>query len=69
MDKSKMNASGCADPTAYEAMNHITYEEKLKRDEEANHLIKEAKALIRSRGFDVIGRIGIKDKATGKEYR
>lgn len=69
MDKNRLNGSGCVDSTAYEAIGNITREEKQKRDDAANGLIRDVKALIRDRGFDVIGRIGIKDKATGKEYK
>lgn len=69
MDKNRYNASGYIDLTAYSALGNITREEKKKRDDDASALIKEVKALIRSRGFDVIGRIGIKDTVTGKEYK
>lgn len=69
MDKNRLNGSGYVDNTAYEAIGNMTREEKQKRDDAANILIRDVKALIRGRGFDVIGRIGIKDKATGKEYK
>ena len=69
MDRDRMNGSGCIDNTAFEAVSHVTREEKLRRDEAAHALIKEAKALIRSKDFDVIGRIAIRGRHTGKEYR
>lgn len=69
MDKSRLNGSGYVDNTAYNAIENITREERQKRDDAASELIEDVKALIRGRGFDVIGRIGIKDGVTGKEYR
>ncbi len=69
MDEIRLNGSGYIDNTAYYAICNITREEQKKRDDAASALIKDVKALIRVRGFDVIGRIGIKDGATGKEYR
>lgn len=69
MDRDRMNGSGCIDNTAFEAVSHVTHEEKLRRDNAAHEVIKETKALIRGRGFDVIGRIAIRDRHTGKEYR
>lgn len=69
MDKNRLNGSGYVDDTAYKAIGNITREQKQRRDDAANELIHDVKSLIRERGFDVIGRIGIKDKMTGKEYR
>ncbi len=69
MDRNRLNGSGYIDNTAYNAIGNITREERQKRDDAASALIKDVKALIRGRGFDVIGRIGIKDGMTGKEYR
>lgn len=69
MDKSRLNGSGYIDNTAYQALGNIAREEKQQLDDAASELIKDVKALIRDRGFDVIGRIGIKDRATGKEFK
>lgn len=69
MDKNRLNGSGYIDNTAYQALGNIAREEKQQLDDAANELIKDVKALIRDRGFDVIGRIGIKDRATGKEFK
>lgn len=69
MDKNRLNGSGYMDNTAYSAIGNMEREERQKRDDAASALIKDVKALIRDRGFDVIGRIGIKDGVTGKEYR
>lgn len=69
MDKNRLNGSGYIDNTAYQDLGNIAREEKQQLDDAANELIKDVKALIRDRGFDVIGRIGIKDRATGKEFK
>lgn len=68
MDNDRLNASGCKDPTAFMAVSHVTHEEKQKLDDEVNALIRDVKSLIRSRGFDVVGRIGIIDTRTGKRF-
>ena len=69
MDKNRLNASGYVDNTCYDAMNNIAREEQQRRDDAAAKLIKTVKRFIRSRGFEVIGRIGIRDRQTGKEYK
>lgn len=68
MDKDRLNGSGYIDPTAFVALSHVTHEEKQKLDDEANALIREVKELIRSHGFDVVGRIGIIGTKTGKKF-
>jgi len=62
------NASGCKDPTAYEAVEHITKEEKELNDR-VHTVIKLIKKLIDLTDFELIGRIQIRDKKTGKEFR
>ncbi len=66
------NSEGYPDPTAGAAYNTIRREE---RQQEADRLaaisalipvMKGAAALA---GFEVVGRIILKDKTTGKEYR
>lgn len=69
MDKNRLNASGYVDNTCYDAINNIAKEEQQRRDDAAAKLIKEVKRIIRGNGFDVIGRIEIRDKQAGKEYR
>ena len=64
----KYNQSGCADPTAYEAISNIIKEEKelVKR---VHNLINVLKLIIDWAGFELIGRIEIRDKKTKKEFR
>lgn len=51
MDKNRLNGSGYVDNTAYEAIGNMTREEKRKRDDAANILIRDVKALIRGARF------------------
>lgn len=62
------NASGCKDPTAYEAVTNISKEEH-ELNQRVHNLVKIVKKLIDLTDFELIGRIQIKDKRTGKEFR
>ncbi len=64
----KYNQSGCADPTAYEAISNIIEEEK-ELDKKVHNLIRVLKLIIDWAGFELIGRIEIRDKKTRKEFR
>lgn len=71
-DRMDKNAEGYADPTAGGAWNNII--EKERRREAArmaviSNLIPILKQTAELAGFEVVGRITLKDKATGKEYR
>ena len=62
------NAEGYADPTAHNAMENILNEQK-ETDSRCNRLISVIKDTISLAGFELIARIEIRDKATGKEYK
>ncbi len=67
-----MNAEGHVDPTADEAVGHVTKEEKKKRRETPANImqvINMMKAIASVAGFEVVGRIHLKDKVTGREWR
>ncbi|KAB0577251.1 hypothetical protein EI53_01278 [Fusobacterium naviforme] len=73
MDK---NAEGYADPTAGEAYKNIVREERAKAYEAEGERVSRISSLIpilrataELAGFDIIGRIPLKDRETGKEYR
>lgn len=55
------NAEGYPDPTAYHGMK--------RADNKAYFLIRVIKYIIWESGFEVIGRIEIRDRKTGKEYK
>lgn len=62
------NSEGYHDPTAGEAVGMVAKEEK-KRNEAVTSLITMLKQIISLAGFELVGRIILKDKETGKEYR
>ena len=67
-----LNNSGCPDPTAYEALKRIQAEEKHKSkdaDADARLLINVLKDVVDLTGFELIGRIQIKHKKSGKIYK
>ena len=73
MDK---NAEGYPDPTAGAAYRNMVKEERAKaRAEESERLsrisslIPILRATAELAGFDILGRIPLKDRETGKEYR
>lgn len=64
----KLNSEGYHDPTAYGGLRNIIKEESaLERD--VNALIKVLKYIIGKAGFELVGRIEIKDKKTGRVFR
>jgi len=62
------NQSGCKDLTAHEAIKSVTKEEHQneKKVRDAINIIKSFLDLI---DFELIERIKIKDKKTGKQYK
>lgn len=60
----KLNGSGCKDLTAYEAIKNVD-----KLPDMVTQLLKIIKNLANICGFEVIGRIGLRNKTSGKEYR
>lgn len=67
MKNPKLNTSGCKDLTAFEAINNVTKEEK-GNEKQVAELIKVVKYIVDISGFELINRIGIKNKKTKKEY-
>lgn len=63
MNKEKINASGCYDLTAYEALKNID------DDRRVSQLIKTIFYIVNLAGFRVDGRIALQDKKTGKVWR
>lgn len=62
------NESGCADPTAYEALKPIIQEDR-ELERKVHHVINTLKFIVSWAGFEFIGRIQIKHKESGKEFR
>lgn len=59
----KFNNSGSPDPTAYSAIKHVS-----DKDRQALDLIKVMKMVAQVSGFEVMNRITIRDKKTGREW-
>lgn len=68
MPKPWQNGEGYADPTAYEGLKPIIQEEA-EQQKRVNNLIFVLKYIIRLAGFDLLNRIEIKDRKTGRDYK
>lgn len=64
MDELKRNGSGYKDPTAEKALRHISAKEK-----EVSKLIKTIQAVAHLAGYEIEGRIALRDKETGYVWR
>lgn len=64
----KKNKSGYNDPTAYKGMMAVLREET-DQQRRLNALIGVLKYIIDLAGYDLLNRIEVKDRRTGKEYR
>lgn len=64
----KHNASGCPDPTAHDALLPIAQEEAAL-EARTTRLIKAVKTLIDLAGYDLMARIEIRDRESGKIFR
>lgn len=62
------NSEGYADPTAYNGLRNIVREEE-QQQKEVSQLIYLMKDLARICGYEVMGRIVVKDTKTGKVWR
>lgn len=64
----KRNSEGYPDPTAYEGLRPIIEEENAL-ERRVNQLIKTLKYITGLAGFELISRIEIKDKETGRIFK
>lgn len=66
------NKEGYHDPTAGEALGTVAKEERQEtkeRNAAVTSLVTMLKQIISLAGFELVGRIILKDKETGKEYK
>lgn len=66
------NSEGYHDPTAGAAWSNMCREVRQREEERLaaiNSLIPVMKQTAGLAGFDVVGRIALRDRVTGKEYR
>lgn len=64
----RKNAEGYNDPTAYYGLKPVVAEDDVLQ-RRVNRLIYVLKYIIDTSGFELIGRIEVKDKKTGKVFR
>ena len=74
MSKENMgrNAEHYADPTPTAAMRNISRDEHQKeaaRLDRIGNIVPLLRQMADIAGFEIMGRIPLRDKATGKEYR
>ncbi len=62
------NPEGYADPTAYAAMSTVQKEQDAA-DLRVQNFIRAVKTIIDQSGYDLLARIEIRDRATGRDYR
>ncbi len=62
------NGSGYNDPTAFYGTKSVVKEEN-ELDKKAFNLIKVLKYMIGLAGFELVSRIELRDKKSGKEFR
>ena len=60
----RRNASGCVDPTAYQAIKNLDRE-----DDDFHKLLRTIFNICELSGFQIEGRIVLVDKVTGKVWR
>lgn len=66
------NPEGYPDPTAHDALTNVMRERSQQleaADQRMSRLIKVLKGAIDLAGFELMARIEIKDKSTGRMYR
>ncbi len=63
-----LNASGCPDPTAYHGMKSVVQADEALEGK-VNFLIKVLKFIIAESGFELLARIEVRDKKTGRCFR
>lgn len=64
-DDLRFNGSGIKDPTAYRAIKKVD-EETTRR---ANQFIKAIQSIAHLSGFEIVGRIELRDKNTGEVFK
>lgn len=68
MNNPKFNSEGYYDPTAYEALKPIIKDDSIQQ-KRVNDLVFVLKYIIDKAGFEILNRVALKDKKTGKEYK
>lgn len=62
------NAEGYTDLTAYNGINNAM-KEKTEKQNVISALVGTLKGVAELAGFEIVGRVVLRDKKTGREYR
>ncbi len=65
---SHLNADGYRDPTAYSALSAVQKERDMD-DYRVQNFLRSIKTIINQSGYDLLARIEIRDRRTGRDYR
>ena len=68
MNKPWQNGSGYSDFTAYNAIKNVSVEE-VKVDRDARMVVTTIKNILNLAGFELVGRIQIKHKKSGRVFK
>lgn len=68
VNKPWQNHEGYSDPTAYEGLKPVIREET-EQQQRVSALVRVLKYVIDAAGFDLLNRIELKDRKTGRVYR
>jgi hypothetical protein len=66
--KPYLNNSGCPDPTAFEAMKRVLKEQN-HIDDAAHKVVTTIKNILDLSGFELVERVQIRHKKSGKYYK
>ena len=67
--KSGKNPEGYSDPTASIAVGHVAKEERMEEEKTLHRIIYIMRSVAAAFNFEIVGRITLKDKGTGRIYR
>lgn len=67
MGRANMNAEGYRDPTAEAAIQNVR--KKKQTPEHVMDVVRMIRDIAWTAGFEVIGRVQLRDRTTGKEYK
>lgn len=62
------NPSGNRDPTAHDALEGMQRDWESQQDRRAMEAIRALKTMIDLAGYDLLNRIELRDRLTGKKY-
>ena len=64
-----MNNEGYSDPTADTVIGHVMAEQRKRRSDQETKTIKTLQNVAHLAGFDIVGRIELREHKSGRIYR